>query len=220
MALYKLPNGKWVSDTVVPNGDSAPRALPVDTTPSAPAPSPPPDLPAPQARSASVVLPSDIPTATPAPTPQGPTLADRFDSHFKGSALDGTGQDFVNAGYKYGIDPTLLASISSVETDKGTSHAVNAYNNVGGMMDPKSPNQTGFLKYNSVQEGIDAMASNLKRNYINQGLTTIPQIASLYSPVKPGGGHVINDPNDTNRTWPMSVAQVQKKFGGGLGLMN
>jgi beta-N-acetylglucosaminidase len=166
------------------------------------------------------VLPADVPTATPAPTPSGPTLADKFDDHFKNSALAGTGQDFVNAGYKYGIDPTLLASISSVETDKGTSHAVNAYNNVGGMMDPKSPNQTGFLKYDSVQEGIDAMASNLRRNYINQGLTTIPQIASVYSPVKPGGGHVVNDPYDTNRTWPMSVAQVQKKFGGGLGLMN
>jgi hypothetical protein len=206
MALYQLPNGKWVSDTIVPRGtdsDNAPRAQPVNQAP----------LPVPVAT--SVTLPTGVPTAEPAPTPSGPTLADKFDDHFKDSHLAGSGQDFVNAGYKYGIDPTLLASISSFETGAGTSRAARDYNNVGGMMNPRSTDSKGFMKFDSVQEGIDAMASNLKRNYIDKGLTTIPAIAAKYSP--PGAA---NDPNQTNAEWPASVAMIQKKFGGGLGLMN
>jgi hypothetical protein len=201
MALYRLPSGKLVSDTIVPRDDP-------DPDPVLPAP-----LPAPRAQ--SVALPANVPTAEPAPTPSGPTLADKFDDHFKDSHLADSGQDFVNAGYKYGIDPTLLASIASFETGAGTSRAVKAYNNVGGMMDPKSTDSKGFMRFDSVQEGIDAMASNLKRNYIDKGLTTIPQIAAKYSP--PGAA---NDPNQTNAEWPSSVAMIQKRFGGGLGLMN
>jgi hypothetical protein len=158
--------------------------------------------------------PVGTPTSTPAPTPQGPTLADTFDQHFKGP-LSGQGQNIVNIAYKYGIDPTLFGAITATETGYGTSNAVANYNNPAGLMDPRSKDQKGFQKFDSIQEGLDAAASNLKRNYIDKGLTTPGTIGPIYAPPD-----AKNDPYGTNKDWPIVVSQVQKKFGGGLGLMN
>jgi hypothetical protein len=164
-------------------------------------------------------IPPGTPTSTPAPTPAAPTLADTFDQHFKGS-LAGQGQTIVNTAYKYGIDPTLFAAITATETGYGTSSAVKNYNNPAGLMDPQSKDQKGFQKFDSIEQGLDAAASNLKRNYIDKGLTTPGTIGPVYAPVNPDGTPVKNDPYGTNKDWPIIVSQVQKKFGGGLGLMN
>lgn len=159
-------------------------------------------------------IPPGTPTASPAPTPQGPTLADTFDQHFKGP-LAGQGQTIVNTAYKYGIDPTLFGAITALETGYGTSNAVKVYNNPAGMMDPQSTDQKGFMKFNSIEDGLDAAASNIKRNYIDKGLTTPGTIGPIYAPPD-----AKNDPYGTNKYWPVQVSMIQNKFGGGLGLMN
>jgi hypothetical protein len=134
-------------------------------------------------------------------------VADHPLDQYLGGALAGNGSAFEAAGQKYGVDPVLLAAIATFESGHGTSRATKMYNNPTGMMDPKHPKQ--FLKYDSISDGIDATASNLSRNYLQQGLTTIPQIGAKYSPVGAS-----NDPNNTNAQWPGTVQKLYTQMGG------
>jgi hypothetical protein len=127
-----------------------------------------------------------------------------------GGALADKEKTFIEAGTKHGVDPKLLMAVSMFETGNGTSHAARAYKNVGGLMDPRSPNARGFQKFENIDEGIEAMASNLRRNYIDKGLTNIPDIGRKYAP--PGAA---NDPNATNAEWPSAVMRNYAKLGGG-----
>jgi hypothetical protein len=134
-------------------------------------------------------------------------LADHPLDQYLGGALAGNGAAFENAGQKYGVDPRLLAAIATLESGHGTSRATKVYNNPTGMMDPKNPKQ--FQKFASIPDAIDATASNLSRNYLQQGLTTIPQIGAKYSPVGAS-----NDPNNTNAQWPGIVQKLYTQMGG------
>ncbi len=68
----------------------------------------------------------------------------------------------------------------------------------------------GLMSFSSLEEGIDKMASNLKRNYIDKGLTTIEQIQKKYAPVG-----AANDPNGLNKNWINGVNKYYKMFSGG-----
>ncbi|OMC79608.1 hypothetical protein BSK62_13085 [Paenibacillus odorifer] len=116
--------------------------------------------------------------------------------------MSSSGDLFAAAGKKYGIDPALLAAIAIHETGNGTSSAVKNKNNVGGMM-----GSNGLMTFSSLQEGIDKMASNLKRNYIDKGLTTIEQIQKKYAPLGAG-----NDPTNLNSHWVNGVTKYYKSL--------
>ncbi len=131
-------------------------------------------------------------------------------AHLQG-ALKGHEQAYFVAAAKYGIDPTILAAISILETGHGSSNAVRKFNNVGGMMDKNSPRMRGFLKFGSIDEGIDAMAKNLKEKYLDEGLDTIKKIGRKYAPV---GRRVTNDPNHSNAKWPRDVTNIYNELGG------
>jgi hypothetical protein len=137
-----------------------------------------------------------------------------LDRYLGSAALANKGYAFEAAGQKYGVDPALLASIATFETGHGTSKAATQDNNVMGGMVPSSPNQKQHQKFDSVDDSIDKAASNLSRNYLQKGLTTIPQIGAVYSPVGIGGKAVANDPKDTNKDWPGGVQQIYTKMGG------
>ena len=138
-------------------------------------------------------------------TPVSGDFANKLNDKFKG-ALAGKGDVIVGAAEKYGIDPALLAAIMALETGWGTSSAVNNQNNPGGLMDPAS-NWMKLKSYSSIEEGIDAMAKNLKTGYIDQGLTTISQIGNKYCPVG-----AANDPNGTNSGWIPSVTSIYNQL--------
>lgn len=121
-----------------------------------------------------------------------------------GGSLKNSGDIFAAAGKKYGIDPALLAAIAIHETGNGTSNAVKNKNNVGGMM-----GKNGLMTFNSLEEGIDKMASNLKRNYFDKGLTTIEAIQKKYAPVGAS-----NDPTNLNSNWVNGVKKYYNMFGG------
>ncbi|WP_258389613.1 glucosaminidase domain-containing protein [Paenibacillus spongiae] len=131
--------------------------------------------------------------------------ATTFNSKSLGGALQNTGSAFEAAGKKYGVDPILLAAIAMHETGNGTSSAVKGKNNVGGMMRRKG----GLMEFGSLDEGIDAMASNLKRLYIDQGLTTIEQIQRKYAPVG-----AANDPTGLNKNWVNGVTKFYNMLKG------
>lgn len=119
-----------------------------------------------------------------------------------GGVLKGTGDLFSTIGTKYGIDPALLAAIAIHETGNGTSNAVKNKNNVGGMM-----GKNGLMTFSSLEEGIDKMASNLKRNYIDKGLNTIEQIQQKYAP-----NGAANDPTGLNSYWTSGVKKYYNMF--------
>ena len=129
-------------------------------------------------------------------------------SSFQKGVLAGKGEMVAGIAEKYGIDPNLLASIMALETGWGTSNAIKNYNNPGGMMDPSS-NWMSLTHYSSLEEGIEAVAKNLKNNYIDQGLTTISSIGAKYCPVG-----AANDPNGTNSGWVPSVTQIYNMLTG------
>ncbi|MEK4263691.1 MULTISPECIES: glucosaminidase domain-containing protein [Paenibacillus] len=110
----------------------------------------------------------------------------------------------MSVGNKYGISPALLAAIAVHETGNGTSNAIKNKNNVGGMM-----GKNGLMTFSSVEEGIDKMASNLKRNYLDKGLTTIEAIQKKYAP-----NGAANDPTGLNSYWVSGVKKYYKMFGG------
>lgn len=63
------------------------------------------------------------------------------------------------------------------------------------------------MEFATLAEGIDKMASNLKRNYIDKGLTTIPQIQKKYAPL---GAN--NDPTNLNSNWVNGVTKYYKSL--------
>lgn len=141
--------------------------------------------------------------------PGGKTVTPEELQPHLGGVFTGKAQAFLNAGTQNQIDPVLLAAIAKLETGNGTSNAVKNYNNPGGLMDPGSSQMKGFMKFPTLDEGINAMAKNLYKNYIGMGITTIDAIGAKYAP--PGAA---NDPFGTNGLWPTLVKKFASEMGG------
>lgn len=99
----------------------------------------------------------------------------------------------------YGIDYKLAIAISKHETGNYTSYAFKALNNVGGMMYWAGTN-SALKSFDTLEEGIEAYVSNLRRNYYDIGLTTIEEIQKKYAPL-----NAYNDPNNLNSDWVAGV---------------
>ena len=128
--------------------------------------------------------------------PSGDDTAKLLDTHL-GGVLAGRGQDFVAAANKYGISPKLLAAISMFETGNGSSPMVRNKNNPAGIYDSRAG---AYRTFDSLKQGLDFTARNLKVNYLDQGLDTPEKIGAKYAPVGAS-----NDPNRTNAEWPAAV---------------
>lgn len=121
---------------------------------------------------------------------------EKLNQNLKGK-LSGMGYAFIRAGEHYNIDPALLAAIAQHETGNGKSRAAIEKNNIAGMM-----GKSGLKSYPSVESSIIDMARNLSQNYLNRGLTTIPEIGAKYAPIGAG-----NDPNGLNNHWVTGVTK-------------
>lgn len=123
-----------------------------------------------------------------------------------GGRLAGKGSAIVSIGNKYGVDPAFLAAILHHESGNGTSNAIINKNNPGGIMDA-STNWSKLKHFATLEEGIEYTASNLKRNYLDQGLTTIAKIGSKYAPVG-----AANDPRGLNKNWVPNVTSLYNRY--------
>lgn len=103
---------------------------------------------------------------------------------------------------EYGIDWKLAVAISKHETGNYTSKAFKELNNVGGMM-----GRNGLKEYATLEEGIEAFVSNLKYNYIDEGLTTLELIQPKYCPIG-----AKNDPNGLNKYWLSGTNKYYKEL--------
>ena len=120
--------------------------------------------------------------------------------------LSGKGSTIVSIGNKYGVDPAFLAALMHHESGNGTSNAIINFNNPGGIMDASSGWST-LKSFPSLDSGIEYTAKNLKNNYLDQGLTTIPKIGAKYAPVG-----AANDPTGLNNYWVNSVSNLYNKY--------
>jgi len=126
------------------------------------------------------------------------------DSRMKGK-LKGKGLFIIQTARKYGFDPVFFASIMAFETGWGTSPALRNFNNPGGMMGGTQSKQ--YIKFATIEAGIDAMGANLKRKYLDENRKSIASIASKYAPVG-----AKNDKRKTNHLWPGSVSKIMNIF--------
>lgn len=122
--------------------------------------------------------------------------------------LDEVSCKIKNVSMLYGIDYKMAIAIAKHETGNYTSNAYANKNNVGGMMywDAKTKSSR-LITYTSIDEGIEAFISNLKRNYYDLGLDTIEEIQKKYAPVG-----VANDPNNLNSNWVMGVSMYYSQL--------
>ena len=81
------------------------------------------------------------------------------------------------------------------------SNAFKNKNNVGGMMYYDTTTKSSYLMtFDTIDSGVEAFVSNLKRNYFNLGLDTIEKIQPKYAPV-----NAANDPYGLNEFWVSGV---------------
>lgn len=108
-----------------------------------------------------------------------------------------------NKAVEYGIDWRIAVAISRWETGNYTSSLYQNKNNVGGLY------CKGFLSYETLDEGIEAFVSNLKRNYFDLGLDTIEKIQKKYCPIGAD-----NDPTGLNKNWLGGVSKIYQSLEG------
>lgn len=92
----------------------------------------------------------------------------------------------VEACNRYGIDSSVVLGIARLETGNFTSYVYLVGNNPGGM----SVNEVPII-YGSIEEGVEAMVSNLAHNYFAIGLTTPELIGQKYCPVNPNWAYLV-----------------------------
>ncbi len=84
---------------------------------------------------------------------------------------------------KYGLDWRLLTAISGNESLFGRVTPPNCYNAWGWGIHSR-----GTLCFSNWEEGIEAVARGLRKNYLDQGLVTVEQIMTRYAPVSVANG--------------------------------
>ena len=94
--------------------------------------------------------------------------APRIDAYLAGSPLEGMGNAFATASWKYGVDPRFSPAISNTESSKGR-HCFLPHNAWG----------WGQVSWNSWEEAIDAHVAGLARGY---GYTISVANAKKYCP--------------------------------------
>lgn len=104
-------------------------------------------------------------------------LGEKIDVVFN-STLEGYGKTVASHALESGVDPIVAASIILVETGcKWTcSSLVRNNNNVGGMR-----GKNGYIKFSTLDKGIEAFINNLANNYYAKGLNTPELINKKYA---------------------------------------
>lgn len=97
--------------------------------------------------------------------------------------LSGTGVFFANYTEKTGLDPYLAVSIVNLETGCkwGCSSLVKKCYNIGGLKGKPACNGGSYMRYNSLEEGINGYLDILYNNYWQKGLTTPELMNSKYA---------------------------------------
>ena len=135
-------------------------------------------------------------------TEETPQIETKLEKEYKCTLEHETACKIKKKAEEYNIDWKMAVSISAWETGHWTSNLYHNKNNIGGLYCGE------FLSYNSLDEGVDAFVSNLKRNYFDLGLDTLEEIQKKYCPI-----NAANDPTGLNQYWLGGVTQIYNSLG-------
>ena len=110
-------------------------------------------------------------------------LTDKLNKNLN-SDLTNSGHYFAEYTKKTGLDPYLAVAIVLHETGCkwSCSTLVRECNNIGGMKgEGEKCNSSGFVRYNTLEDGINGYLDMLYNNYYSQGLTTAELINPKYA---------------------------------------
>lgn len=149
--------------------------------------------------------------------------AEKINQMFKGTALEGYGQAFVDSAKFVGVDekgnkknnkvdPYLMASIAmhevGFEANPDGSDLFKRANNIGGIKSGsigKDGTSGAYASYNNVEGGIHDLARILSQVYYSDGLKSIEQIQSKYAP---------NSDSGLNQYWVGGVSKYYNELSG------
>ena len=111
----------------------------------------------------------------------------------------------VRAGLRWGVHPYLLVAIAWAETRAATDP--NAGKDI-----TERHNAWGYGPHRAFptwEAALEAIGRDLRRNYLNRGLLTIPRIRDRWAPLG-----AANDPHGLNPGWALNVRTVIGWLGG------
>ena len=127
-----------------------------------------------------------------------------IEKELKGSPMEGSANDFVEAGIKYNIDPLFLVSIGNHESNYAKAYSQQSNNerhNYAGVMTFDNGVRR-LRRYTCWKEAIFDHARILREMYLDKGLDTIEKIWYVYAPPL----------EITNDSWGPSVAAKYKSL--------
>ena len=106
-------------------------------------------------------------------------LAAQLDKTLKND-LAGKGYVIASKSIEYGVDPIVVTAIMMHETGCAQRQCSNIARNCYNYGGQKGKGCGAYKRYDSPDEGIEGMISNLYRNYYAIGLDTVEKIAPKY----------------------------------------
>lgn len=83
------------------------------------------------------------------------------------------GKQFIEISQRHGVDPRVIIAIAMQESDRGISKAAINKNNIGGMT-----GKNGLIKYERLEDCIEAMARVLERHTKKNKIFTIEELGN------------------------------------------
>lgn len=107
-------------------------------------------------------------------------IAAQLDKSLKND-VSGKGMVIANKCIELGVNPYVATAIILHETGCGQNQCSNIARNCYNFGGQKGAGCGAYKKYNSVDEGLEGMISNLYRNYYSRGLVTVETIGPKYA---------------------------------------
>ncbi len=107
-------------------------------------------------------------------------IATQLDKSLKND-ISGKGMVIANKCIELGVNPYVATAIILHETGCGQNQCSNIAHNCYNFGGQKGAGCGAYKKYNSVDEGLEGMISNLYRNYYSRGLVTVETIGPKYA---------------------------------------
>ena len=95
--------------------------------------------------------------------------------------ISGKGFTIASKSIELGVDPFVASAIILHETGCGQNQCSNIARNCYNFGGQKGVGCGAYQRYNSIEEGLEGMISNLSRNYYSKGLTTVEAIGPKYA---------------------------------------
>jgi len=120
-------------------------------------------------------------------------IIDYYAAHaVHGTSFKGKGQVFVDAGKETGLNPIYIFAHACIESDYGMSYLGRTRNNYFGINAVDNDPGLAYSMGDSVDEGIRAGAKWIKKNFYNNGYTTLESMHQAGYATDPDWANDIN----------------------------